>query len=131
MAPAVTDQEAQGSLPKTPTDIDVTRTRALNRKLDVALLPLLSLLYLFNGLDRGNVGNAETQGMLTCYVLDLSWNVRLMTNRLHQGHWRTARRPERGSLAVLRDIRPSAAPVGRDGPLRRCPTLDPHHHGEF
>jgi hypothetical protein len=24
--------------------------------------PILSLLYLFNGLDRGNVGNAETQG---------------------------------------------------------------------
>ncbi|KIX06674.1 uncharacterized protein Z518_04650 [Rhinocladiella mackenziei CBS 650.93] len=36
--------------------------RALNRKLDIALLPFLSLLYLFNGLDRGNVGNAETQG---------------------------------------------------------------------
>ncbi|KAK7428742.1 hypothetical protein QQZ08_004667 [Neonectria magnoliae] len=57
-----TDQEAQGSLPKTPTDMDVVQTRALNRKLDLALLPLLSLLYLFNGLDRGNVGNAETQG---------------------------------------------------------------------
>lgn len=38
------------------------RNRRLNRKLDVALLPFLSLLYLFNGLDRGNVGNAETQG---------------------------------------------------------------------
>ncbi|CAM1505746.1 Fc.00g113830.m01.CDS01 [Cosmosporella sp. VM-42] len=38
------------------------KNRAINRKLDFALLPLLSLLYLFNGLDRGNVGNAETQG---------------------------------------------------------------------
>ncbi|KAH8666868.1 major facilitator superfamily transporter [Xylariales sp. PMI_506] len=37
-------------------------SRALNRKLDVALLPLLSLIYLCNGLDRGNVGNAQTQG---------------------------------------------------------------------
>lgn len=36
--------------------------RRVNRKLDIALLPLLSLLYLFNGLDRGNVGNAQTQG---------------------------------------------------------------------
>ncbi|KAK1675314.1 major facilitator superfamily transporter [Colletotrichum godetiae] len=35
--------------------------RRVNRKLDFALLPLLSLLYLFNGLDRGNVGNAQTQ----------------------------------------------------------------------
>ena len=41
--------------------------KRLNRKLDIALLPFLSLLYLFNGLDRGNVGNAETQGMkLAC-----------------------------------------------------------------
>ncbi|KAF7561673.1 hypothetical protein G7046_g2451 [Stylonectria norvegica] len=38
------------------------KNRSLNRKLDFSLLPLLSLLYLFNGLDRGNVGNAETQG---------------------------------------------------------------------
>jgi hypothetical protein len=36
--------------------------RALNIKLDIFLLPFLSLLYLFNGLDRGNVGNAQTQG---------------------------------------------------------------------
>ncbi|KAK4168374.1 high-affinity nicotinic acid transporter [Cladorrhinum sp. PSN259] len=34
----------------------------INRKLDIYLLPLLSLLYLFNGLDRGNIGNAQTQG---------------------------------------------------------------------
>lgn len=40
-------------------------SRALNRKLDIYLLPFLSLLYLFNGLDRGNVGNAETQGSFT------------------------------------------------------------------
>jgi hypothetical protein len=37
-------------------------SRALNVKLDIFLLPFLSLLYLFNGLDRGNVGNAQTQG---------------------------------------------------------------------
>jgi hypothetical protein len=37
-------------------------SRALNLKLDLYLLPFLSLLYLFNGLDRGNVGNAQTQG---------------------------------------------------------------------
>jgi hypothetical protein len=37
-------------------------SRQVNRKMDTALLPFLSLLYLFNGLDRSNVGNAETQG---------------------------------------------------------------------
>ncbi|KAK3291091.1 uncharacterized protein B0H64DRAFT_420431 [Chaetomium fimeti] len=41
---------------------DAEMTRRVNRKLDWALLPLLSLLYLFNGLDRGNIGNAQTQG---------------------------------------------------------------------
>lgn len=34
----------------------------VNRKMDLAMLPLLSLVYLFNGLDKGNIGNAETQG---------------------------------------------------------------------
>ncbi|KAK3315746.1 major facilitator superfamily domain-containing protein [Apodospora peruviana] len=38
--------------------------RRINRKLDIGLLPLLSLLYLCNGLDRGNVGNAQTQGFM-------------------------------------------------------------------
>ncbi|KAH7130010.1 major facilitator superfamily domain-containing protein [Dactylonectria estremocensis] len=68
-ATTTTDQESQLSRPKTSSPVETAPThkaevenRALNRKLDVALLPLLSLLYLFNGLDRGNVGNAETQG---------------------------------------------------------------------
>lgn len=38
-------------------------SRRVNRKMDFAMLPLLSLVYLFNGLDKGNIGNAETQGM--------------------------------------------------------------------
>jgi hypothetical protein len=37
-------------------------SRRLNRKMDIALLPFLSILYLFNGLYRSNIGNAETQG---------------------------------------------------------------------
>ncbi|KAK2025017.1 major facilitator superfamily transporter [Colletotrichum zoysiae] len=41
---------------------EAAMNRRINRKMDIALLPLLSLLYLFNGLDRGNVGNAQTQG---------------------------------------------------------------------
>ncbi|OAK94139.1 major facilitator superfamily transporter [Phaeosphaeriaceae sp. SRC1lsM3a] len=41
---------------------DSTSSKAINTKMDIALLPFLSLLYLFNGLDRSNIGNAETQG---------------------------------------------------------------------
>lgn len=42
---------------------EVRLSRRVNRKMDIAMLPLLSLVYLFNGLDKGNIGNAETQGM--------------------------------------------------------------------
>lgn len=52
-----------GFLPSTAEE--KTLSRGLNRKLDIFLLPFLSLLYLFNGLDRGNVGNAETQGKIS------------------------------------------------------------------
>jgi hypothetical protein len=51
-----------GYVGKTPEE--KARNRALNLKIDICLLPMLALLYLFNGLDRGNVGNAQTQGTL-------------------------------------------------------------------
>lgn len=34
--------------------------RALCRKFDIRLLPVLALMYLFNALDKGNLGNAKT-----------------------------------------------------------------------
>ncbi|CAG5164230.1 uncharacterized protein ALTATR162_LOCUS6625 [Alternaria atra] len=45
-----------------PSSEERSMSSRVNRKMDIALLPCLSLLYLFNGLDRSNVGNAETQG---------------------------------------------------------------------
>lgn len=42
---------------------EVALGHRVNRKMDFIMLPVLSLLYLFNGLDKSNVGNAETQGM--------------------------------------------------------------------
>ena len=47
-------------------------SKQINRKMDIALLPFLSLLYLLNGLDRSNVGNAETQGTLVTHMDDLN-----------------------------------------------------------
>ena len=47
---------------ETQTAEQTALNRRINLKMDVAMLPLLSFLYLFNGLDRSNVGNAETQG---------------------------------------------------------------------
>jgi len=44
----------------TTTDLhDVQRNRALNRLLDIRILPLCCWLYLLNFLDRGNIGNAK------------------------------------------------------------------------
>jgi hypothetical protein len=58
-------REKDGHVPGghiTQTSEETKANRSLNRKLDIWLLPFLSLLYLFSGLDRGNVGFAETQG---------------------------------------------------------------------
>ncbi|RHZ67110.1 hypothetical protein CDV55_107553 [Aspergillus turcosus] len=60
--PAMRDNLPEGYFPH--TDEEKHFNRVLNRKLDLVLLPSLSLLYLFNGLDRGNIGNATTQGQL-------------------------------------------------------------------
>ena len=40
-----------GYFPTTPEEIAMNRS--VNRKIDIFILPLLSLLYLFSGLDRG------------------------------------------------------------------------------
>jgi hypothetical protein len=44
------------------TPEEAALNRRVSRKMDICMLPLLSLLYLFNGLDKSNVGNAQTQG---------------------------------------------------------------------
>lgn len=54
------------------TPEEVALSKRINRKMDFAMLPILSILYLFNGLDKGNVGNAETQGESSCSSLENS-----------------------------------------------------------
>ncbi|KIY47040.1 MFS general substrate transporter [Fistulina hepatica ATCC 64428] len=46
-------------------DVDPQAERALVRKLDKRIAPLVFCLYLFNALDRSNLGNAETDGFTT------------------------------------------------------------------
>ncbi|KAI0976844.1 major facilitator superfamily transporter [Xylaria arbuscula] len=43
--------------------IDAAAERALCRKFDFRLLPVLAVMYLFNALDKGNLGNAQTAGL--------------------------------------------------------------------
>jgi hypothetical protein len=55
------DRSQQGGY--TPiTAEEKAQHRNLNRKLDLFLVPFCALIYLFNGLDRSNLGNAQTDG---------------------------------------------------------------------
>jgi len=43
--------------------IDKKAEQALVRKFDLRILPLLTMMYLFNSLDKANLGNAKTAGL--------------------------------------------------------------------
>ncbi|GLA36677.1 hypothetical protein AnigIFM63309_003000 [Aspergillus niger] len=45
------------------SNLDHIDERKLLRKMDLRLMPMLTLLYLFSFLDRGNIGNARIEGM--------------------------------------------------------------------
>lgn len=46
-------------------DVDFSHVdeKAVLRKMDLRLLPMLALLYLLSFLDRGNIGNAKIEGL--------------------------------------------------------------------
>ena len=46
-----------------PFNIDPKAERSLVWKFDLRLLPVLSVMYLFNSLDKSNLGNAKTNGL--------------------------------------------------------------------
>jgi hypothetical protein len=48
-------------------DVDFSNVdeKAVLRKMDLRLLPMLALLYLLSFLDRGNIGNAKIEGLST------------------------------------------------------------------
>lgn len=52
------------------TNEDMKRTKRIMRKLDLRVLPVASVLYLFSFLDRSAIGNAKVAGMAT--QLDLT-----------------------------------------------------------
>lgn len=59
---AATDIDLQNG---TARVLDPAAERALCKKFDYRLLPVLAFLYLLNALDKGNIGNAETAGFST------------------------------------------------------------------
>ncbi|KAL2284157.1 hypothetical protein FJTKL_09134 [Diaporthe vaccinii] len=54
---------AEGQVYRSEAHADLTSERKYVRKLDLWLLPFLSIMYFFNSIDRSNLGNAETDGM--------------------------------------------------------------------
>lgn len=59
---AINDVEF-GDSEETARVVDHQAERRLCRKFDVRILPVLSVMYLFNALDKGNLGNAESAGL--------------------------------------------------------------------
>jgi MFS family permease len=56
--------------------IDPKAERALVWKLDLRVLPVLAVMYLFNSLDKSNLGNAKTAGLETSLGLgDNQYNI--------------------------------------------------------
>lgn len=57
----ILDQEAVAVISSAFPNIDEA---AVLRKMDIRLIPMLSILYLLAFLDRGNIGNAKIEGLL-------------------------------------------------------------------
>lgn len=60
MSTAQFQDRPQGYFPLTPEEKALNQR--VNRKFDMFLLPFLSLLYLFSGLDRGSLSNLPPIG---------------------------------------------------------------------
>ncbi|KZV75075.1 MFS general substrate transporter [Peniophora sp. CONT] len=68
---SVTDFGGDSTLPPPPV-LTPAEEKALYRKVDMRLMPILTVMYLLSFLDRGNIGNAKIQGLTT--QLDLTGN---------------------------------------------------------
>ncbi|OSC99289.1 MFS general substrate transporter [Trametes coccinea BRFM310] len=67
VVPEPSGQEFSGkhdSLPPPPT-LTGAEERRIWRKIDIRLLPMLTVMYLVASLDRSNIGNAKLEGLLT------------------------------------------------------------------
>ncbi|EIN14726.1 MFS general substrate transporter [Punctularia strigosozonata HHB-11173 SS5] len=48
-----------------PPELTIEQEKRLYRKIDIRLMPMLTAMYLVSFLDRGNIGNAKLQGILS------------------------------------------------------------------
>ncbi|KAJ4249822.1 hypothetical protein NW762_012165 [Fusarium torreyae] len=59
----IDDTVTEGTHEETARVVDHIAERQLCRKFDVRLMPVLAVMYLFNALDKGNLGNAQTANL--------------------------------------------------------------------
>ncbi|KIK74453.1 hypothetical protein PAXRUDRAFT_544574 [Paxillus rubicundulus Ve08.2h10] len=45
--------------------LTVAQETKLWRRIDLRLMPVMSLIFLFSSMDRGNIGNAKLEGLMT------------------------------------------------------------------
>jgi hypothetical protein len=137
IAPGEKDTGPVGFVPSSPEEAELSRR--VNRKMDLAMLPLLSLVYLFNGLDKGNIGNAETQGMTP---LRLIWRhsvcsqianviANRLQRRLYPRHWRCSGRPQPCRITLLHHICSLPTALCGDGSMGWPSQLDPILGGSY
>jgi hypothetical protein len=75
-----TQQEPINSVTRNEqTDLDKRATKALLRKIDLRLMPLLTLLYFFSFLDRINIGIKRT----SIYILSTRHVLSFFTKGMH------------------------------------------------
>jgi len=71
------DFGGESSLPPPPI-LTPEQEKKLWRKIDLRLMPILTAMYLFSFLDRGNIGNARLQGLTTqLHLLGNQYNIAL------------------------------------------------------
>ncbi|KZS88571.1 MFS general substrate transporter [Sistotremastrum niveocremeum HHB9708] len=71
------DFGGDSTLPPPPT-LTAAEEKALYRKIDLRLMPILSLMYLLSFMDRGNIGNAKIQGLTTqLHLVGNEYNIAL------------------------------------------------------
>lgn len=68
-------ENSEGACPASPLTftIDESAEKRLLRKLDVAIYPILYIVYMMSFLDWINIGNAKIQGMAIDLDLTGSW----------------------------------------------------------
>ncbi|KAI6126504.1 MFS general substrate transporter [Pisolithus sp. B1] len=85
-----------------PVNLGPERERKLWRKIDFRLVPMISFMYLFSFMDRGNIGNAKLEGLMTqLHLTGSQFNVALSVFFISYGLF------EFPANVILQFVRPS------------------------